>query len=276
VAWPSDLRSLQQRFLALISADEGVPEALARMSATPADLGDLVVGDTRLDGVGRVTVYADMYFERLLGVLREDFPKLESALGEDPFRELVGAFLAEVPPANYSLRHLGAPLPDFVAARAALADRPWLGDLARLEWARADVFDGPDCQVLDLDGLRAVPADRYADLPLRLVPTQRQVPVAFAVEQTWRQIEAGEPAPPPRPGAGHLLVWRKHTEVLHRRLDPLEAVLLTALVEGSIFGLLCERLGLDRTVEEAAPLAFSFLAAWAEQGLLARPANELK
>jgi hypothetical protein len=276
VAWPSDLRSLQQRFLALITASDGVPAALANMAATPADLGDLVVGDTRLDGVGRVTVYADMYFQRLLDVLREDFPKLEAALGEDPFRELVGGFLAEVPPADHSLRNLGAPLPGFVADRTDLADRPWLADLARLEWARADVFDGADCDVLDLEGLRAVPGDRFAELPLRLVPTQRQVPVGFAVEQTWRQIEDGQPLVAPPAGAGHLLVWRKQTEVLHRRLDPLEAELLAPLAEGSLFGLICERLGLDRPVEEAAGLAFSFLVDWAQQGLLVRPPNELK
>jgi hypothetical protein len=276
VAWPSDLRGLQQRFLALVTEAEGVPAALASMSATPADLGAVVVGDARLDQVGRVQVYADMYLERLLDVLREDFPKLDAALGEDPFRELVAAYLAEIPPADHSLRNLGAPLPGFVAARTATDGRPWLADLARLEWARADVFDGPDCDVLDLDGLRGVPPDRFAELSLRLVPTQRQVPVHFAVEQTWRQIEAGQAGGAPPPGPGHLLVWRKHTEVLHRRLDPPEADLLAPLVQGSTFGLMCERLGLDRTVEEAARLAFSFLAGWAEQGLLVRPPDELK
>jgi hypothetical protein len=71
-------------------------------------------------------------------------------------------------------------------------------------------------------------------------------------------------------------VWRKHTEVLHLRPASLEAELIADLAAGTQFGLVCERLGAGRSVEEAAGLAFQFLATWAEQGLLVRPANELK
>jgi hypothetical protein len=264
---PSDLRGLQERFLALVTSPEGV---------SGTDLAGLVVGDARLDQVGRLTIYADMYLERLIDVLLEDFPKLASALGEDPFRGLVRDFLAACPPSGFSLRHLGGPLPAYLATHAAGAERPWLVELAHLEWARADVFDGPDRPVISLDDLRRLPPERFAELPLQLVPTHRLLPVGFAVEEVWRRIDRGDPAGTPDPSPGLLLVWRKQTDVLHRRPDPQEVELLADLAAGTTFGQVCERLGAGRSVEEAAGVALTNLVGWADQGLLARPANELK
>jgi hypothetical protein len=270
MAPPSDLRRLQERFFAQVTRTG------AATGAEPDGLADLVAGDQRLDEAGRVAIYADMYFERLKDALQEDFPKLFHLLGEEASSELVADFLAASPPATFSLRELGAPLPAFLAARPALADRPWLEELGRLEWSRVDLFDGPDSSAMTLEDLRRVDPDRFADLALVLIPTHRLLPVRFAVEETWRRIDRDESGGDPGAAPGHLLVWRKHTEVLHRRPTALEAPLLAELAAGTSFGLVCERLGAGRSVEEAAPLAFQLLAGWAEQGLLVQPPNELK
>ncbi len=276
MGWPSDLRSLQARFLALVTSAEGVPGELARLGASAADLAGLVVGDEKLDGVGRVGIYSDMYLERLHDAVAEDYPKLAALLGEEAFAALVGDFLAAWPPASYALRDLGAPLADFLAAGPGFPDRPWLAELARLEWSRVDLFDGPDAATLTLDRLRSLPPDRFAELPLVLVPGQRLLPVRFTVEEVWRRVDRDEPAGAPELLPGHLLVWRKHTEVLHRRPSPEEAGLLAALAPGGTFGLVCDRLGAGRPAEEAAGAALQFLVDWAEQGLLAQPPNELE
>jgi hypothetical protein len=276
VAWPSDLRSLQERFFALVTAPDGVEAGLARLGSAPGDLAAVVAGDSKLDEVGRVGVYADMYFDRLLDILRMDFPKLLAVLGEEAFAGLAADFLEAAPPAGFSLRDLGAPLPRFIESYPALSDRPWLAELARLEWTRVDVFDGPDSPVWTFEDLRSLPPDRFAELPLTAVPTHRLVTGAYAVEEVWRRIERGEPGGSPGPGPGPLLVWRKHTEVLHRRPAQLEAELIAELAGGTQFGLVCDRLGAGRSLEEAAGLAFQLLATWAEQGLLVRPTNELK
>jgi hypothetical protein len=271
VAWPSDLGSLQRRFLALVTAPGGVNNALEAMNSTPDDLAGLVVTDDKLDQVGRVGIYADMYLERLIDVVRDDFRKLSAVLGEEAFADLVRDFLAAVPPDGFSLRDLGGPLPAYLAGHALSAARPWLPDLARLEWSRADLFDLPDCDTLAFDQLRGLAPERFAELELALVPAHRQCTVAFAVDDLWRQLERGQPPTPVGPAPGHLLVWRQRGDVLHRRSDAVEAELLPLLGEGTTFGLVCERLGRGRSVEEAAGLAFPLLSRWSAEGLLRLP-----
>ena len=185
---------------------------------------------SRLDEVGRVAVYADMYLAAACWTSsREDFPKLARLVGEEAFARLVAEFLAGLPAGQ--LLPAG---PGRAAGRAswppapAVSRRPWLADLARLEWGRVDVFDGPDAPTLDPRRLRgpAARAFRRAAADGWSPPTAWS-PVGFAVEEAWRADRPGaRPAGSPAPLPGHLLVWRKHTEVLHRRRPPLEAELL--------------------------------------------------
>ncbi len=275
MAWPSDLRSLQRRFLTLVTAPEGVAAGLDRLGATAADLATVVIGDAQLDPVGRLGIYADMYFERLIDVLRDDYRKLGAVLGDDAFADLVRDFVTALPPEGFSLRDLGGPLPGFLESHPLTAGRLWLPDLARLEWSRADVFDQPEAPGLTFDRLRDLAPERFAELDLALIPAHRRCPVAFAVDDLWRRLEGGQPAQAVAAAPGLLLVWRKGGEVLHRRSDAPEADLLPLLDAGTTFGLVCERLGRGRSVEEAAALAFPLLTRWSAEGLLRLP-NGLK
>ena len=93
---------------------------------------------------GRLDVYADMYFYRLRDCLAEDFPKLAELVGEARFHNLVTDYLLRHPSSHPSLRELGRRLPAFLADHAIAAEFPVAADLARLEWARVDVFDERD------------------------------------------------------------------------------------------------------------------------------------
>ena len=272
MVWPSDLGSLQRRFLALITAPEGVPGSLERLGASVEELAAVVVADDRLDPLGRLGVYADMYLERLIDVVRDDYPKMAVVLGDETFVDVARDFLTAMPPDGFSLRDLGAPLAGFLAGHRLTVERPWLPDLAGLEWSRADVFDLEDCDVMTFDQLRSLAPERFAELPLRLIPAQRRCRVTFPVDEIWRQIERGNCMPPVTNEApGVLLAWRRAGEVLHRRVDPVEADLLDLLAAGTTFGQMCERLGTDRTVEEAAALAFPLLTRWSAEALLRHP-----
>jgi hypothetical protein len=275
-ATPSTLRQIEEALLATITAAPGGAPDRARR---PLPAG-LVVGDQRLDAQGRVAIYADMYFARLLDVLREDYPKLAAQLGEPRFRELTARFVAAVAPPP-ALRHLGRRLPTFLEgaeAQGLPGWRAWLPDLARLEWARADVFDRRDVRPLALDEVQAQAAQPGGldHLPLRGVPALDLVPVAFAVEERWRALERGDELPAAVPAApGRLLVWRRGGEVVHRRAVPEEVGLLPLLIEGTTFAVVADRLGEGRSIEEAARLSFVLVGGWIAAGLvMANPAGE--
>ena len=89
-----------------------------------------------------------MYFFRLLDILRDDYAAVVAVLGDEPFHNLVTDYLLACPSQHPSVRNVGERLPRFIDGHALGLERRWLGELARLERARLEVFDGPDAEPL--------------------------------------------------------------------------------------------------------------------------------
>ncbi|MFQ5720164.1 MAG: putative DNA-binding domain-containing protein [Acidobacteriota bacterium] len=278
---PGDLRSVQELVWKLLSAPQGVEqgaEALVASGAIPtADLGFLVEPSRRLTPAGCLDIYANMYFYRLRDALAEDYPKLVAVLGGARFHNLVTDFLLAHPPSRPALRHLGAMLPAFLAAHPLAQEQPFLADLARLEWARLDLFDEADATVLTREVLSAwSPADAR-DRLLALVPACRLLELEWSVAPLWRAIEdelgtagaagshsgaveAGdefiEPfalVRPPSRGRFFVRAWRQEFTVCHRSMPADESACLHRLGEtgASLDELAAELLGASG--ETAAP-----------------------
>lgn len=275
MARPLGLAKLEELMFALVTARDGVTSGLAALGLAPASLAEWIRGDQRLDAVGRLDVYANMYFYRLLDVLRADYPKLCAVLGEPAFHNLVADYLEACPSGNPSVRHLGARLPGFLATHVFATGAPNLPDLARLEWARVEVFDRADAPVESRAGLAGLAPSQFARLALRLIPAHALVDVSFAVDDLWRRIEAGEESGETAAGRRRLLVWRKETAVFHRRLDEVETDLFRILEPGTSFGEVCERLGAIADPEVAAQRAGELLAGWLDGGLVMATASSL-
>ena len=189
---PAVLSRTESLFWDLITAPEGVLpglEALVRDGrATPAALDEMIAGDERLPASERLDIYANMYFFRLLDCLREDFPRLAAALGEDRFHNLATDYLLAHPSEHPSLRYLGRRLPEFLAGHALAMDSACLADLARLEWTRADLFDAADARTLTRDDLARPAQESAGDLPLRAVPAFRLLRLDHDAPRLWREL----------------------------------------------------------------------------------------
>ena len=247
-------------------------DLFARITGLPvgegADAVDHVVGDGRAGADERLQVYATMYRLRVAEALDSQFPRVARALGPDEFGEAAVAFVAAVPSRHPSLRWIGRGFPDWLAVH-----RPDLAPLARLEWARADVFDLADQPVLAVEDLRGLAPEAFADLPLRLIDAHRLLDAGPATLASWDQLrEDGRPdRVTPHEAGGGTLVWRQDVSVYHRGLGADERAALESLVGGTTFGLVCERLALGLTDEEAGARAFGWLSTWTIDGLLAAP-----
>lgn len=239
----------------------------------------LVVGDARATAEERVAVYAYMYRARLLEALEGQFPRLARHLGAEAFAALATAYVDDEPSRHPSLRFLGQRLPSWVAARHP--DRPVLAGLAALEWARSDVFDDVDERAMKMDDLRAWPADRFGELPVRLLSAHRLVVVPAGSAALWDTlgtepaVAIAESSSGAVAGDEYLLVWREGTVVYHRPVEPAErAALALAAAPGTAFGIICDAL-VDSHGEEAAPAqAFTWMASWLADGLLVAPSQE--
>lgn len=193
-----------------------------------------------LIGSGDVGIYARMYASRLYDTLAEDYPKLRVALGEECFDGVILRFLRAHPPSSFTLRDAGLELPAFL--RDAEGAPAWAADLAALERARIEVFDGPDATPLTQDEVAAL-GDDLPGLVLAWVPSSMVVSLAWSVDDVWSAIEDGEPFSEPTPDARVVLVWRRDVAVLHRTLDEDEGRLAPQTAAGVRFSELCEVLG---------------------------------
>jgi hypothetical protein len=288
------LAELQRRFFELITAAEGVAQELATRGIPPPELATMLVSDAKASAVERLDIYANMYFYRILDVLRSDYPKLLAVVGDGAFHNLATGYLLAHPSRHPSLRFVGAALPEYLARDALAADRPWLTPLAALEWARVDVFDRADVALLTREALASLAPEAFASLALRLVPAHALVPAAYAVEETWRALENDDDqrpdkhdhdddhdhdvdhdhpvVPPPRAEAWHaILVWRRGVVVQHRALEAAERGALELVRAGdATFGTLCSHLGAQLESEaEAAARAVQLLSQWLADELLA-------
>jgi hypothetical protein len=256
------LAELQSRFYDFVTAPEGVAKTLAGRGQSLAIVEEMVAGDARLSAVDRLDVYANMYFFRLLEVLRDDYPKVAAAVGEAAFHNLVTDYLVACPPAHPSIAHAGARLPRFLEGHAAGRERPWLPALAALERAHTELFDGRDGDPLTLEELRTTGPDEIMALVLRPVPCARLLSHPFAVSQSWEAPGAQPDAVPET-----LLVWRQDLEVFHRPVTDEERALFEQL-DGRSLRALCDQLA--GNVDEAAQSLFNVLGRWIADGVLAQ------
>jgi putative DNA-binding protein len=239
----------------------------------PADATSLIRGDARATAEERLAVYSFMYGARLVEALESQFPRLARLVGAEAFADLTTDYVAARPSRHPSLRELGRALPGWLTAQRP--DAPVLAALAALEWARADVYDLADEPATTLDALRAIPPERFGELPLKLIAAHRFVAVERGTEALWDRLAptaAALPAMPPvSPEAGPgvtLLVWRQEIAVYHRAVDPEERAALALVSAGSQFGVVCDALSAAHGEEAAAARAFAWLSTWISDGLL--------
>ena len=103
-----------------------------------------IAPNSRLSPFERLEIYNRQYWYRVLGALAEDFPALRAVIGARAFDAMSVAYLIAHPSRSFTLRNLGLHLaewlarnPHFAGRRARLAH-----DVARVEWAFVEAFDG--------------------------------------------------------------------------------------------------------------------------------------
>jgi Putative DNA-binding domain len=265
------LAETQRLLWTLLTAPEGAAAGFARLAPRERVLAEsLAQGDARLSAVERLDIYADMYFYRIRDSLREQFPALHAVLGATHFHNLLTDYLLAHPPAHFSLRYTGADLPAYLGGHALGDERPYLADLAALEWAILAAFDAPDGPVLTAPALTQVPPDRWPALRFDLVPALRRLELRWPVDEIWQHTQRGEAlSAPPAPQALHVRVWRQNLRVFHRRIDVGEAAALEALAGGATFAEVCTRIA-EHYGEAGAPeAALALIHTWLQDEVLA-------
>lgn len=263
------LAQQQDLFRRLITAPEGIASTLDGLDApTRAAADALVRGDDRMSAAERLDVYANMYFFRLLDVLKDDYPALFAVLGETSFHNLVTDYLMAHPPTHFSLRYAGEHVASFLTTHPLSADYSYAADLARLEWSMHEAFDAADAEPIQAERLAAVDPERWADLRFTMTSSLQLLDLSWRVAPIAVAVKNGDEIPAASSEPVNLRVWRQEWKVWQREIAASEAALLRAFMGGSSFGGACELLATEFPSEDPAAAAVSLLRVWLADGLL--------
>jgi len=213
---------VQQWFQAVVTHPAGVaagaasPAAQRLVRLDRGALEQLVRRSRRLTAEQRLEIYANAYYARLLECLRETFPVLAQALGAEVFDSFAFDYLQRYPSRSYTLYRLAESFPRFLdetrpdqptaaGARAPGGAGPgwpdFLIDLATLELAIAEVFDGPGAEgeplLAPADLLARQAAGDFAATRLAPVPCLRLLRFRYPVNAFYSAMRARRPVESP-------------------------------------------------------------------------------
>jgi hypothetical protein len=198
-----------------------------------------ITPNATLSSFERLEIYNRQYWFRVIGAVAEDYPALNAVLGERRFDALLLEYLKEHPSTSWTLRDLGAKLPEFVESHPEMAGRRHrlAGDVARLEWAYVDAFDGARLEPLSLEEMGSIgPESRLRMQPhVRLLAVRRGTPeseMSSSAAQE-RSVTSEIKLPAMRRLAVYLAVHRFEDLVYYRRIGREAYGLLRALQQGS-------------------------------------------
>jgi hypothetical protein len=265
------LKDLQNLLYRLITAPSGVAEGLGTSPALRAGgLAALVYGDERLSPEARVEVYADMYFYRLLEVLKEDYPATLAVLGETNFHNLVTGYLIEHRPSEPSVMGVGKFLPAFLREHPLRAEIPFVADLAMLERATIDVFCAADAAMLEAAEMNVLPPERWGAAKMRRIPASAILRAEWRAAEILRAVEEKRDWRPPKHERSRILVWRRNSRVSYREIGSNEAAALAMLARTTKFAKVCEVLARGLPHDKAPQAIRDTFAQWLAEGIIMR------
>lgn len=282
-----DLERIQRWMQAAIMHPSGVadgiasPQAREHLDVHPHDIEQVLTRSQAMSAVERLEVYGNAYFARLIECLREEFPVLRHALGEDAFDTFAVGYLQNYPSRTYTLIQLGSNFPRYLAESTPSDDEMpahWVDfvvDLAQFELAVSEVFDGPGSEgqpLLDMQQLLTLPQSRILDVRLECVDCLRLIRLRCPAHRYYDAVRCEKEAMPSGPEETHLALNRRKYVVQHHELSKTGYELLTRLASGESLGAAFEGVmrGGQLSSVALAPNLRSWFLDWSSAGFFRR------
>lgn len=194
----------------------------------------------------------------LLAALRSAYPAIVVALGDEYFDALAVEFIRQSPPSSPVLQEYSPLFAHFLEGFAPLAQWPWLGDVARIDWARRDAFHAMDAEPLGAWQLRLWPVQSLLQASLRLHPSLRTLDSVHPAWLLWQRQQAPlDPSPDHLWQPQSVQVWRVDGQVRQRPLGAGDASLRHSLADGRTVG---QALHQSQAIDPAFNAAAAFAA----------------
>lgn len=192
---------------------------------TPDDTPSGLTGPRDRPPTRRFDVYRNNVMSSLVGAMRDGFSVVHRLVGEDFFAAMAAEFIRRSPPRSPCLSHYGADFGDFIAGFPPAASVPYLGDIARLEFALRRAYHAADVTPV---GQEVLADPDIARARLTLAPAVQVISSAYPVFDIWR-ANMDRSAPSTLSGAQSVLVTRPDWDPVAEPITQAEANFLSAL-----------------------------------------------
>lgn len=203
-------------------------------STSPAETGQVLTSHPRLPAEQALAIYQRSYALRIAACMRDQFPALCHALGEDLFNDFVAEYVRAAPPESYTLYDLGRRFPGFLDSNRPDADAEvsevWIDfmvDLARFERQVFVTFDCPGAE-----GMQLATPDT-PDSHLRAQPSLSVGHYRFPVARYFHDIREGKTPDLPPVGPSCVALARKDYLTTTMPISPPHFVFLRAMCQGA-------------------------------------------
>lgn len=250
-------------------------KALHKNPQVVATAAQHLTGNERSLPVEQLEIYREQFWLRHTAALLEDYPGLSGILGQSEWEQLAESYLEQYPCSSWSLRDLGAHLPEHIARRPQMPHAALCLDMARLEWAYVEIFDAPELPPLDGAKLASIPESAWQSAQIVISPAVRLLQTRYpvvALRETLRDTTQARPVPIPELEAQNVLLFRDAERSLRHKLLSAEAFeLLLRLHQGQPLGAASEAVAEARpqSGEQLTAQVGAWFAEWARLGVIA-------
>ena len=185
----------------------------------------------------RFDVYRNNVVAGLVDALKAAYPAVHRLVGEEYFAAVARVYVREHPPRSPLLMYYGGELGGFLDQFPSASKVPYLGDVARLEWARVTAHHARDAEPVAVSALAAVPESQLEALTFRLHPSLSLIRSRWPVVSLWRAT-----TDPDKAGAVDMhaperaVVLRPALNTCVHLLSPGDDAFLDALARGAALG----------------------------------------
>ncbi|MCZ6772914.1 MAG: DNA-binding domain-containing protein [Proteobacteria bacterium] len=220
----------------LVMHPQGVETGLQSDSAQAlfplekASLEGVVLPSRDLSALERISIYANMYYPRLLEVMEDDFPAVRHIFGPDLFEKTAKDYLIRHPSTYPNLNALGQQFPQYLAEEAQdMPHREFVSAVAIGERAIQDVFNERHVERIPIEKLQEIPTDSWHRMQLQLTPALRLLVLDYPVNDYISAVREDRHWDIPDPKATHVAVYRIDYRVWRTDLSLAQFELLSGL-----------------------------------------------
>ena len=207
----------------------------------PARSVPATVGKTnRAPSLRRFNVYRNNIAVSLIEALGDGYPVVKQLVGDQFFDAMAQAYASANAPKSAVMLEYGADFADFIAGFEPADGLPFLGDVARVEWAWNVAYHAADCEPANISVLQDIAPDRLETVRFRLHPSLQLITSTWPAVSIWHAHQTSDnPASAMQqlaPEAEHAIIVRPAWDVDVRLISKAASSFFAALLKGQSLG----------------------------------------